>query len=81
MTGTHLPIVTEKNHCAISKLDTIMKPSGKKLTPYNEYKNFVTSHCEAAAEYIPTKTRGLWRVLWSQMQLETNETTRKKNPY
>ena len=32
--------------------------------PDNEYKNFVTAHMEEAAEYIPTKPRAKFWVLW-----------------
>ena len=36
-------------------------------TPNDEYKNFVNAHLEAAAEYIPTKQRTKYRVLWETL--------------
>ena len=39
----------------------------KTHTPNDEYENFVNTHLEAAAEYIPTKQRTKSRVPWETL--------------
>ena len=56
-------------------------------TPNDEYENFVSTHLEAAAKYIPTKLRTKFRVQWETLavrekhvDVKTASKYNRKNP-
>ena len=46
-----------------NKFDALQEIS-ERLTPIDEYENFVNAHVETAVEFIPFKQRSEHRVLW-----------------
>ena len=59
----------------------------KTYTPNEEYENFVNAHREATAEFIPTKQRTKYRVLWETLavrekreDVKTSSKCNRKNP-
>ena len=49
-----------------NKYDALQEQT-KTHSPNEEYKNFVNTHLEAAAEFIPTKQRTKYRVPWETL--------------
>ena len=59
----------------------------EKITPNDEYENFVNAHLEAAAKYIPTKLKTKYRVPWETLAvrekralMKTASKNYRKNP-
>ena len=59
----------------------------EKVTPNDEYENFVSAHLEAAAKCIPTKPRTKYRVPWEMVavwekhaHVKTASKSYRKNP-
>ena len=55
-----------------NRFETLQEKT-EKVTPNDEYENFVEAHLEAASKCIPTKPRTKYRVLW-----ETSEVREKR---
>ena len=61
MSGPHLPTCNHYSITVRDKFDTLEETS-ERLTPNDEYENFVTAHLEAATKCIPIKPRAKSRV-------------------
>ena len=69
-----------------NKFDALQEKT-KTHTPNDEYENFVNTHLEAAAKYIPTKHRTKSRVPWETLvvrekraDVKTGSKCNRKNP-
>ena len=69
-----------------NRFETLQEKT-EKITPNDEYENFVNAHLEAAAKYIPTKIRTKYRVPWETLAVrekralvKTASKNYRKNP-
>ena len=60
-----------------NKFDTLKKTSEKHISN-DEHENFVTVHIQAAAECIPNKPRGKYRVPWEWTTIKGKRESIKK---
>ena len=56
-----------------NKFETLQEKT-EKLTPYDEYENFVNAHLEAAAKCITTKPKTKYRVTWETLSVREKRT-------
>ena len=69
-----------------NRFETLQEKT-EKVTPNDEYENFVEAHLEAASKYIPTKPRTKYRVPWEtsavrekRAHVKTASKSYQKNP-
>ena len=75
MTGPYLTTKTLETNMQLelrNRFETLQEKT-EKVTPNDEYENFVEAHLEAASKWIPTKPRTKYRVSW-----ETSEVREKR---
>ena len=56
-----------------NRFETLQEKT-EKSTPNDEYENFVNTHLEAAAKYIPTKLKTKYRVPWETLAVSEKRT-------
>ena len=59
-----------------NRFETLQEKT-EKVTPNDEYENFVEAHLEAASKCIPTKPRTKYRVPWEMSEVRVKTCTRE----
>ena len=67
--------ITDKYTIILRNKFYVLKEILERLTPNDEYENFITAHMEAAVEFIPNKLRTKHRVSLKTLAVKKNVTT------